>query len=77
MKTELPDDLKTLSAREIKDIRKIPLLGFIPNLKDEDSMKKEIKILVGRDLVKYVPGLKWMERFLSKYISHQYNDLVK
>ena len=41
------------------------------------QLKKEFKILMARDLIKNIPGLSWMDKFVPEYISHLYDDLVK
>ena len=39
-----------------------------------DRLWSTYKILVGRILIKHVPALKWMSRFLPSHIQHEYTD---
>lgn len=50
---------------------------YFPTEDDYVKLKNEFKILMARDLIQNEESLKWMEEFVPKYISHQYDDLVK
>lgn len=49
---------------------------MLPTIENEDLLRKEFKILIARDLMKYREELQWMKPFVASHIPHQYDDLV-
>ena len=53
-----------------------PTTAFLPSVTDNECLKSEFNILVGRILSKYVPSLSWMTELLPSHIYHKYSKQV-
>ena len=73
----IPDKLIGVKTAEIGNVLDIPLAHFLPSELDDVSFRKEAKILVSRELVKYFEELPWMEKLVVYHIPHKQSDEAK
>ena len=73
----IPDKLIGVKAAEIGNVLDIPLAHFLPSELDEVLFRKEAKILVSRELVKYFEELSWMKKLVVYHIPHKHSDEAK
>ena len=55
----------------------IPVTHFLPSELDEVSFRKEVKILLSRELVKYFEEPSWMNQLVVYHIPHEHSDEAK
>ena len=48
-----------------------PVTDFLPSVHDNECLKEDFKILVGRILAKHVPELEWLNEVLPDHIHHK------
>ena len=58
---------------EVRDTASINLQEVLPTCKDEEILRKNFAILVGRTLVKYIPCLAQHGNELGKHIPHEFS----
>ena len=73
----IPDKLIGVKTAKIGNVLDIPLAHFLPSELDDVSFRKEAKILVSRELVKYFEKLSWMEKLVVYHIPHKQSDEAK
>ena len=76
-RVSIPDKLIGIKAAKINSVLDIPLTHFLPSELDEVSFRKEVKILVSRELVKYFKELSWMKKLVVYHIPHEHSDEAK
>ena len=68
-------DLSSLpNDQQIRCSDQITPDAFLPNDQEIKSFKDCLRILVGRILVKYMDGFKWMSKVVPEHIRHAYQD---
>ena len=66
-----------IKAAKIDIVFDIPLTHFLPSELDEVSFRKEVKILVSRELVKYFEELPWIKKLVVYHTPHEHSDEAK
>ena len=73
---KIPEELIGKKRIHFDNVEDIPIQWFVPTESDEAFLKNEIKVLVARDLYKYIKELKWIKPFLINHITHEYSHLT-
>ena len=76
-RVEIPEELLSTKAPSIKQKSDIDTKLFIPTEQDDMSLRNDFKMLVSRDLVRYIHDLSWMKKHLPMQILHKHIEEMK
>ena len=68
---ELPDGASTAVLKDIEPA------AFLPSQMDTAYLRRELVVLWSRTLVKWMPGLKVLEKSVVWHIPHEHSDIMK